>query len=122
MRTTQRPPVRVPTIAPAAQHVLQVPMNRARTREYRFDDVRLTFWGCFRQVRARLKRARDRERVFDVPTVPLSKKPFGISIRKQLSCVSFTSELPCDLFSALGTWPRVAQRARHARHLKKIRT
>ena len=102
MRTTQRPPVRVPTIAPAAQHVPQVPMNRARTREYRFDDVRLTFLGCFRQVRARPKRARDRERVFDVPTIPLSQKPFGMSIGRQLSCVSFTSELTRALLRALG--------------------
>ena len=102
MRTTQRPPVRVPTIAPAAQHVPQVPVNRARTRECRFDDVRLTFLGCFRQVRARLKRARDRERVFDVPTIPLSQKPFGMSIGRQLSCVSFTSELTRALLRALG--------------------
>ena len=102
MRTTQRPPVRVPTIASAAQHVPQVPMNRARTREYRFDDVRHTFWGCFRQVRARLKRARDRERVFDVPPVPLSQKPFGMSIGRQVSCISLNQVLPCASLVALG--------------------
>ena len=77
-------------------------MNRARTREYRFDDVRVTFFGCFRQVRERPKRARDRERVFDVPTIPLSQKPFGMSIRKQLSCISLNQVLPCASLVALG--------------------
>ena len=77
-------------------------MNRARTREYRFDDVRLTFLGCFRQVRARLKRARDRERVFDVPPIPLSQKPLGMSIGRQISCISLNQVLPCASLVALG--------------------